>query len=396
MDAAITSALAADIDAARLGFQRVLSLAARDADPGDAWHRARARLGLATLEPSHQGAHADLLAALRDAEVSGDTLLAADVLALLVYVEGEGPDDPARALDLVPAALGKLTALGLASGRRARDIHLSAALASVQAGQLEHADEHLARAAALGADIETQTREDLIRAQLAERRGDLPAAIRLTRVALERQRTLGPATRPVADTLRTLATLQARTGDPDAATTYLEALQIYEDRLGPDLPGRPDRPPRPRHAPLRGRPTSTRAREHAAPISRALARSRRPPADLAPRCRAPARQPRPRQPPPPRPPTTTSRALRHARGPNDVPAAIAGDRWLARLGLARAQLASRSHRRGPRHPRPAARGPAKPRGGRLPRALASRNAVRARPTFRITTPVIRSAGVRRS
>lgn len=337
MDAAITSALAADVDAARLGFQRVLTLAARDADPGDAWHRARARLGLATLEPSHQGAHADLLAALRDAEVSGDTLLAADVLALLVYVEGEGPDDPARALDLVPAALGKLTALGLASGRRARDIHLSAALASVQAGQLEDADEHLARAAALGADIETQTREDLIRAQLAERRGDLPAALRLTREALARQRALGTATRPVADTLRTLATLQARTGDPDAATTYLEALQIYEDRLGPASPDALTV-----HLALAKLHYEADrlelARTHAAPISRALLEATdlpptwRPMAELVLANLALDSAP-----------TVAADHYRRALvilEANDVPAALAGDRWLARLGLARAQLAS--------------------------------------------------------
>ncbi len=337
LDAAITAALAADTDAARTSYQRVLTLAARDADPGDAWHRARASLGLAALDPSHQSAHADLLAALRDAEISGDTLLAADVLALLVYVAADGADDPARALDLVPAALGKLTALGLADGRRAHHLHLSAALAAVQSGLLDVADQHLARAAELRGSADVEPREHLVRAQLARRRGDLPAAIQRTRAALAVQRTIdGPGTRPVADTLRTLGTLQYAARDPDAATTFLEALQIYEDRLGPDSPDALTV-----HLALATlhyeADDLARAREHAAPISRALARA----ADLPPTWRplaelllgnlaldaAPAEAAEHYQ-----------RALLLLES-RDVPEAIAGDRWLARLGLARAQLA---------------------------------------------------------
>ena len=335
MDAAITSALAADTDAARRGFQRVLSLADRDTHPGDAWHRARARLGLATLEPSHADAHADLLTALRDAEVSGDTLLAADVLAYLVYIEGETADD--RALDLVPVALGKLTALGLESGRRARDIHLSAALAAVQSGRLGEADDHLARAAALRGDLETEAREDLVRAQLAALRGDLPAAIRRTRAALERQSTLGGvASRPVADTLRTLATLQARAGDPDAATNFLAALQIYEDRLGATSPDALTV-----HLALAKLHYEAdrldRAREHAAPISRALLEATdlpeawRPMAELVLANLALNDAP-----------TAAADHYRRALAlleAHDVPPALAPDRWLARLGLARALLA---------------------------------------------------------
>jgi hypothetical protein len=337
LDAAITAALAADTDAARLGYQRVLTLAARDADPGDAWHRARARLGLAVLDPSHADAHADLLAALRDAEISGDTLLAADVLALLIYVAADGADDPARALDFVPAALGKLTALGLDHGRRARDLHLSAALAAVQAGLLEVADEHLAHVLAIPGDTAILAREDLIRGQLAERRGDLPLALTRTRAALTAQLAVdGPGTRPVADTMRTLGALQFAARDPDAATTLLTALQIYEDRLGPDSADALT--VRLSLATLHyDADDLARAREHAAPISRALADA----ADLPPTWRplaelllgnltldaAPAEAAGHYQ---------RALLLLEAR---DVPEAIVGDRWLARLGLARAQLA---------------------------------------------------------
>ncbi|MBL9101879.1 MAG: protein kinase [Myxococcales bacterium] len=331
MDAAITASLADDAPAARRDFLRLITLAADDS-PAAAWQRARARLGLVELDRTADQAADELLLALGDAEASGDALLAADILGLLVFVQGDRPA-PARALDHVPAALGKLAALGLAHGRRARDVHLSAAAAAVQAGLLARADHHLGQVAALRGDVQ-EPRELLIRAQLAAQRGNLPAALAAARAARDLLlRDDGPGTRPVADALRTLGTLQASADDPDAEATLLAALRIYDERLGPGSPEALSV-----HVALAGlhylHDRLHHAREHAAPVARALG-------DLPPSWRATADlllghlalQD-------PADPAAAADHYRRALArleAADTPAPLAADRWLARLGLARAE-----------------------------------------------------------
>lgn len=237
--AARVAGLAGDPSEARPLLQQAIVAANR---AGDRRRRAQARLELGRVDVDlHDNidAKAQLLAAVRDADASGDDLTAADAESWLVHLQGVRSGDPDLAQSWFHRAMGRLERLELDRSPRAFDLHLRAASAALRVRHRGEAALLLAQAAeirqALGPDERRLAREEARRAELAEQRGERAAGLALSRSALARLRgELGPHDHAVAVALRTLGQSESDADQTVAAErTLRQALASFTRTLGP-------------------------------------------------------------------------------------------------------------------------------------------------------------------